>query len=180
MLISLYRGTSWISSRIQNITRSPYSHAAMTNEEDGKTWEAWHVAEEHRAWYDYRRYLGGHFREIETPWTGHEPGTPIEFYAVAGMTPQIHDRIRAKCEEWVARRIPYDYVQILRFITRSQRGSGPDESNRLFCSESDIIAFRYGPLNLLNSPASRTTPGHLLWSTLLRRVYPAWLPPSPS
>lgn len=177
MLIALYRGTSWISRVICWATRSPYSHAAMTNEEDGRTWEAWHVAEEHRAWYDHRRYLGGHFREIETPLTGHEPGTPVEFYAVHGMTPQIHAAIRAKCEEWAVRKILYDYIQIARFLTRSQRGSGPDESNRLFCSEACILAFRHGALPVLNSPASRTTPGILGWSTLLTRVHPVWLPP---
>ena len=173
MLISLYRGTSFVSRCIQRATRSPYSHAAMTNEEDGRTWEAWHVSEN-------GNLFGGHFREIETPWTGHTPGTPVEFYAVAGMTPAIHARIRAKCDEWAARRIQYDYVQILRFLTRSQRGSGPDESDRLFCSEAVVLGFRHGCLPFINSPASRTTPGHLLWSTLLTRVHPAWVPPSPS
>jgi hypothetical protein len=107
----------------------------------------------------------------------HDSRTPIEFYALDGMTEPIAAKIRAVCNAWVAQGIRYDYLQILRFLTRSQRGGGPVEANRLFCSEAVVLAFRYAGLPCINSPASRTAPHHLLWSPILRRVHPAFLPP---
>jgi len=164
MLIALYRGLSPISRAIQFATRSPYSHAAMTDAETGETFEAWHNP--------------GKFRAIPTPLTMHDPRTEVEFYAVDGMTPAIAAKIRAVCRAWAAQGIRYDYWQIVRFLTRSQRGGGPVEANRLFCSEAVVLAFRYAGLPCINSPASRTAPHHLLWSPILRRVHPAFLPPA--
>jgi hypothetical protein len=108
----------------------------------------------------------------------HDARTPIEFYAVDGMTPHAFARIKRTCEDWAERGIRYDYWQIVRFLTRSQRGGGPVEANRLFCSEAVVLAFRYAGLPCINSPASRTAPHHLLWSPTLRRVHPAFLPPA--
>lgn len=173
ILIALYRGASPISRVIKWATRSPYSHAAMVDARDGTTWEAWHVNPQ-------GKMFGGYFRESPSPWTLHEPGTPVEFYAVHGMTPEIAAKIRATCRDWAAKRIPYDYVQILRFLIRSQRGGGPVECNRLFCSEADVIAFRLAGLPILLGPASRTPPHLLEWSPIRYRVHPAWVPPVPA
>lgn len=166
ILLALYRGRSPISRCIQWATRSPYSHAAMVDAATGKTFEAWHNP--------------GHFRALPSPWTMHDPGTEIEFYAVAGMTASVALDIRKTCEVWAASGIRYDYWQIARFLTRSTRGSGPEEAFRLFCSEACVLAFRWAGLPFINSPASRTAPHHLLWSPMLHRVRPDWLPPPPS
>lgn len=168
MILSLYHGISPISRIIRRATRSDVSHVAMTDEWTGETWEAWHVADE-------GRWFGGHFRKIPSPWAGHDPATAVDFYSVDGMTPAIHAAIRATCEQWARDRVPYDYMAILRFLTRSTRGETAD---RLMCSESTVIAFERAGLPILNAPPSRVAPCHILWSPLCRPTRPAFLSPA--
>lgn len=171
MILGLYHGLSPISRIIRRATRSDVSHVAMVDESTGETWEAWHVS-------DDRRWLGGHFRKVPTPWAGHDPRTPIDFYGIKGMTPGVHSAIRATCERWAVEKIPYDYLAILRFITRSTRADGPE---RMMCMEAAIIAFANAGLPFLNAPPSRAAPCHVLWSPLRYHIpRPLFLAPNPT
>lgn len=165
MILALYHGLSPISQIIQRATRSDVSHVAMVDEATGETWEAWHVSDE-------RRWFGGHFRKVPTPWTGHDPRTPIDFYGIRGMADDIHRRMVGICEEWARRKVPYDYRAILRFLTRSTRSDGAD---RLMCSESALIMCRDSGLPILNAEPSRAAPCHVLWSPLVYKIRPAFL-----
>lgn len=161
MLIGLYSGFSPISLFIRGFTMSDKSHASFVQEETGRTFEAWHNP--------------GYFREVANPWDKHTRGTKIRFYRHKRMTPDISAAILAQCEEWARLKIKYDYLQVLRFLTRVHRREPVDR--RLFCSEAVSIAFRKAGLQLLNADDSVIAPHHLGWCTELEEVTPpvsAW------
>jgi len=61
---------------------------------------------------------------------------------------------------------PYDWRSVFRFLTREKAGT----PGRWFCSELVVAALERGGVRLLNMPAWAVAPGHLAWSTRLRRV----------
>lgn len=166
MLVALYKGHSFISRCIKWISRGEYSHAALVDAQTGETWEAWHNP--------------GHFRKLPTPWTMHSPGTEIDFFTVEGMTPEKAHIIRGICETWATLGVRYDYLGVLRFITRRKRRTPID--SELFCSEADSLALLWADLPILNADPSLISPSHLAWSTRLKRLTtrPEWVPPNPT
>lgn len=156
-LIAVYSGLSAISLVIRGFTMSPYSHAAIVNSETGRTYEAWHNP--------------GRFRAVRHPWDQHTRGTPIRFFRHRAMTEQAAKIIFEQCETWSLLRVRYDYIQVLRFLTRVHRRGPVDR--RLFCSEAVSIAFRKAGLLLLNADDSVIAPNHLTWCTDLIEVSPS-------
>lgn len=166
MLVALYRGHSFISRTIQWITRGPYSHAAIVDSDTGETWEAWHNP--------------GRFRKLPSPWTMHNPGTQIDFFEVEGMTSEKSHIIRGICETWAMLGVRYDYLGVLRFVTRRKRRTAIE--SKLFCSEAVALACLWAELPILNAEASLISPSHLAWSPRLKPLTtrPVWVPPNPT
>jgi uncharacterized protein YycO len=141
----LYRGRGWGGRLITWQTRSPYSHAAVCFD-DGTIVES----------------LQGR-GVIARPYGPED--VSAETYRVGGLrfAQLVHGR------HWLWEQIgkPYDYLAILRFVTRRRH----DDHARWFCSELVFeFAAQMGVRLLERTEAWEVSPGMLARSPLLRRV----------
>lgn len=166
ILVALYKGHSLMSRIIKWVSRGDYSHAALVDAQTGETWEAWHNP--------------GHFRKLPTPWTMHSPGTEIDFFEVEGMTAEKAHIIRGICETWATLGVRYDYLGVLRFITRRKRRT-PIESE-LFCSEAAALALEWAGVPIIRADASLVSPVEMGRSMRITPITtrPEWVPPNPT
>lgn len=118
--VILYEGTTIISRLIRVQTRGSISHAALLFE-DGTIYEA----REGRGVIKRRWGQAGYPDE---GWTVLEPTAP--------EPRQLADKMREYCEHQIGKK--YDYLSVLRFITRRRKDANPD---KLFCSEMVVEAF---------------------------------------
>ena len=146
MRIALYQGTSWISRAIRWQTRSLYSHAAFLAD-DGSVIEAWQPC----------------VRMVSSLSEQHNPGTVVDIFEfIDPLTDEQDQKLWERALE--DRGIPYDYVAILRFISRRPEDDRANE--KLFCSEQVFSRCQMVGRQLL----ARTEP----W-----RVPPDWISRSP-
>jgi len=137
MNIALYRGIGfWPSRCIEWFSRSPYSHAAFVFD-DGAARVAQDLADSRELTRLYCRAPGA---TVEA-WSGgvkcspgpgflHTPGTPVDILAFSRPLEAAEERaLILLLDSQIG--IPYDYWDIIRFVTRRQGNPG----GRLFCSE---------------------------------------------
>lgn len=115
MRFILVQGTSLVSKLIQWQTRSHWSHAALLFSDD-TVMEA-------------REFIGVRKLSFEA-WLTENSNTPYEVFTVV-TTEEQEVIMRAWAEKQVGK--PYDYVGVLRFVTRKNYEQQPDDA--WWCSE---------------------------------------------
>lgn len=141
--VLLFRGRGLISTLIRWQTRGYYSHAAIRVSEN-ECIEAWQGA-------------GVRMKRI-TDWAG------IDIFDV-DATP----RQKIIAANYAAQQIGkgYDYLGVLRFVSRRQRNN----PERFFCSELVAAAFEHAGSFLLRAEPWRISPSGLATSPLLSGPY---------
>ena len=151
MRIALYQGKCWISRAIRWQTRSLYSHAAFLAR-DGTVIEAWQPC----------------VRLVQSLSAQHSPGTVVDIFDFVQPLSQEEDEQLWKLA-MADRGIPYDYVGVLRFISR--RPEDERSNDRLFCSEQVFSRCKEIGRSLLErTEAWRVPPDWISRSPLLRLV----------
>lgn len=150
-MILAYKGTSFFPSRIIRwMSWSEYSHVAWEMK-DGRVIEAYQPV--------VRLTPSLHY--------GHKPGTVVERFEIAGLTPAQ----RIKLESFLMRQIgkPYDWASVFRFIPRWAESQ--KSRNAWFCSELLLVACNYAGVKLFNGLESyKVMPGVLVLSPLLSKI----------
>lgn len=138
MLIANYQGRSFTSKAIRFLTRSKYSHSAflfdahtekiaiklINRGEDMRKLEHIHEGAVAEAWEP------GGVRNTESLSDGHTRGTPVDLYELAvPLTDDEEERLILLLIEIMGE--PYDWKNVLRFITKRPGGANSD----WFCSE---------------------------------------------
>lgn len=145
--VAIFRGIGMISALIRWQTRSPYSHAAVMFD-DGEIIESW---------------PGKGVQLLPALKRGTDG---IEFFDVPVSTGQ-----KQAITTWLLAQLgrKYDYVGVLRFVSRRKATDGP----RWFCSELVFEAFRQAGVDLLaRTQAWEVSPGLLARSPLLLPAHP--------
>lgn len=153
MNLLFFRGTDLISAAIRFQTRSHYSHVAIEQSNwpgaivesyPGKGVRRRFVLEDEMKKYDVHRY---------------ELCAPLAISQECDMIDFLNDQIGK----------PYDYLGVLRFITRSKDPAVG--FSKWFCSELAAEAFKHIGRPLLNVEESwKISPALLAMSPLLTRV----------
>lgn len=144
MKILLFKGRGILSRLIRWQTRGRYSHAAVLLQY-GTIIEAWHT---------------GVRRKKVTDWTN------IDIFSVPTLTPAQECYI----ETWLMKQVregkKYDFLGVLRFVSRSKR----DNPNRFFCSELVVEAFKFAGVHLFapHIQGWQVSPSALEWSARLK------------
>ena len=139
--VLLFKGKGVISGSIRWQTRSIYSHAAILLP-DGKIIESWQGD-------------GVRIKELKN-WDN------IDAFYVKGMSDEQWDKAIWFAKKQIGKK--YDYIAILRFITRTKH---PDNQT-WFCSELVFAALLYAGVQLLKRiAASNVSPALLGLSSLL-------------
>jgi uncharacterized protein YycO len=134
---------SILSRLIKWRTWSDYSHAAVELN-DRSVIDAWK----------------GGVRHVRGPLEGHDPGTVVEAYQFDASPIQV-ELIESFAKRQVG--IPYDYLGVLRFLTRRKV-----ENRKWFCSELVFAAMvRAGLQPLARILPCQVSPGDLSHSPLL-------------
>jgi uncharacterized protein YycO len=155
--IALYRGVSLLSKAIRCFNWGPYSHASWLTA-DGTEIEAWRKG------------------VTESPGIGsqHTPGTRIDLFTVAGLTPELRAAADAAMRASVG--LPYDWLGILGFLARAR----VQREGRLFCSELVFSRLDNVGLPLLKRvPAFKVFPALLSYSPLLTLTATVFAPKAP-
>lgn len=140
--ILLFKGRGFISTMIRWQTRSHYSHAALLLRDGSTIIEAWQGE-------GVRKKQIGDWNDVDT------------FHV--DVSDQVWDAVIAFAEAQIGK--PYDYVQVLRFVSRRK----PVDDGKWFCSELAFEAFRWNGVKLLDRvPGSAVSPAMLSWSPLLK------------
>jgi len=149
MRIALYQGTSLISRLIRWQTRSRYSHAAWLAD-NGDVIEAWQPC----------------VRLVHSLSEQHTPGTVVDLFEfIEPLTKLRAERIWRLAMKTLG--TPYDYVSVLRFISR--RSSRERWEAKLFCSELVFgNCWDVGVELLARTEAYRVPPDWIARSPLLR------------
>lgn len=143
--IVLFRGKGLVSALIRFQTRGTFSHAALLV--DNTLYESWQ---------------GAGVRKKEN-WIQPTDGS-IAMFAVEVGAQQKSDAVRFLEKELGC---AYDYISVLRFISRRDGGS----PNRWFCSELVFCALERADIHLFNeSQGWQISPDLLKRSTLAERI----------
>lgn len=147
MQVILFKGHGMISQLIKWQTRGEYSHAALLL--NGTLYEAWQ----------------GSGVQKKEKWIFPKDGTVISFSILFPGYSKEHE---ANVEKFLNLQVGkgYDYLAILRFITRTKIFSG--EQNRWFCSELVFAALDSAGIQLFRwTKAYEVSPDLLKRSVVL-------------
>ena len=95
----------------------------------------------------------------------------IDFYKIAGLTPDHEAQILAYCEKAIADHQTYSIVDLFRFnaFFRMFLGEAKDADKSAFCSMFAKAAIESSGIKLLNAHDYEVDPHRLTWSTQLEK-----------
>lgn len=142
-----------LSTVIDEVTRTGYTHAAILTDEDANEISEAYVP------HVRRRFLN----DSELP--------GIDAFDVVGLTPDKAVAVLAYCKSAEAAQEPYSIENLCRFnpILRDIFGEAQDVGihSPVICSQYAFDAFDRGAgIKLLNAPSYKMAPGYLAWSPL--------------
>lgn len=167
--IALYQGVSVISRAIRWQTRSVYSHAAVVFDFD--------IQMTAPPQYGRAKIVNIHAGNVIEAWRGgvrlsaslsanHTPKTRVDLFTFKEPLKQSE---ALAITHFLVSQLgkPYDYVSILRFLTRTR--DNEFDCDRWFCSELAFQAFAVGGRRLLaRTPAWKVPPAWIAMSTLIK------------
>lgn len=148
MKVALFHGRGVISALIRWQTRAArYSHAAIVDD-DGTVYEAWQ---------------GAGVRRLPAL----APGDGVTLFEIDGIREVQKARVRQYWINHIANGTRYDYVGVLRFVTRRRKG----DDSKLFCSEAVFNSLKAANIELFaRTEGWEVSPDLLSRAPLLREA----------